>query len=257
VIASLVLMIITSLGIFGYLSSAYQKSSIEFSVTQEKIKNTEVQKPYLLDKITASKKRIDDLSKIRASQDGQISSVLTNEFLTRNPIQLKQLQQQTMDSIAETDKNIKEENVKIQTTIDDIQKLDDKINEMKLGTASKKDVQTFKFVADALGMSLDTVARWFIVFIIFVFDPLAICLILAYNVAVYRQETDVVHDEPKHVEPSPEEKMRILLNETTPTPSKEELAATPDVIKEKHEEHHKKKDDNRPMDDWFRRYFKK
>src|SRR3954468_14332398 len=35
VIAIVVLMAITSLGIFGYLSAAYQKSSIEFGVTQE------------------------------------------------------------------------------------------------------------------------------------------------------------------------------------------------------------------------------
>ena len=81
---------------------------------------------------------------------------------------------------------------KYKTSIDSVRKIDDQINQLKLGTASKKDVQTFKFVADALKLPLDTVARWFILFIICVFDPLAICLILAYNIAVYRKEDESV-----------------------------------------------------------------
>ena len=193
-IAILVLMLITSLGIFGYLSAAYQKSSIEFTATQERITSIQDQKTYYKDKMDSSKKRIDELIKIRASQESRMSQVLTNENLSRNPLQLKQLQQQTIDLITDTDKNIKDENDKIQTSIDDVRKIDDQINQLKLGTASKKDVQTFRFVADALGLPLDTIARWFILCLIFVFDPLAICLILAYNVAVYRKEDISVYD---------------------------------------------------------------
>jgi hypothetical protein len=205
----LILMIITSLGIFGYLSAAYQKSSIEFGVTQERITAMQDQKTYHKEKIEAAKKRIDDLAKLRSSQEARMSEVLTNEFLSRNPLQLKQLQQQTVDLITDTDKNIKDENQKIQTSIEDVRKVDEQVNELKLGTASKKDVQTFKFVADAMGMSLDSVARWFILSIIFVFDPLAICLILAYNVAVYKREDESVYDDtkdlptPSKVEPEP------------------------------------------------------
>lgn len=257
-IATSVVMFITSMGIFGFLSSAYQKSSIEYGVTQEKIKNTESQKPFIQDKISASKKRVDDLTKLRASQDGQISSVLTNEFLTRNPLQLKQLQQQTMESISQTEKNIKDENDKIQTSIEDIQKLDEKINQMKLGTAEKKDVQTFKFVADALGVSLDNVARWFIISIIFVFDPLAICLILAYNVAVYRHEDKTAYDSPKPM--ADQDEIRKMLSEI---PKKEILHdSEPPILKEKtilkDGENPKtvEKSTSAPTDSFFKSYFK-
>lgn len=248
--AVLTLMLITSLGIFGYLSAAYQKSSIEFGVTQEKIKNVESQKVFYQDKITASKKRVDDLAKLRSSQEARMSEVLTNEFLSRNLIQLKQLQQQTVDLIAQTDKDMKDENDKIQTSIEDIRKIDDQVNQLKLGSAEKKDVQTFKFVADALGVPLDTVARWFIVSIIFVFDPLAICLILAYNVAVYRREDERVYDKP---EPQPTEKKTLLLDaeppktEVTPTETKEESPVLPP--------HEDKKSSHK--NDFFNRYFKR
>ena len=257
--AILVLMVITSLGIFGYLSAAYQKSSIEFGVTQEKIVNMQDQKSYYRDKIEAARKRIEELTKIRASQESRMSQVLTNEFLSRNPLQLKQLQQQTVDLITETDSNIKDENTKIQSSIDDVQKIDEQVNQLKLGTASKKDVQTFKFVADALNLPLDTVARWFILCLIFVFDPLAICLILAYNVAVYRKEDESVYDEPKSLK-NETHPIQPLINPplTSPTPVVPEPPIPPsEPISPKIE----KVEENKPqssnsMSEWFRQYFK-
>lgn len=190
--AILILMIITSLGVFGYLSAAFQKSSIEFGVTQEKIISMQNQKTYYHDKIDASKQRIFDLTNLRSSEESRMSQVLTNEYIARNTVQLKQLQQQNVDLINDTEVNIKDENIKIQTSINDISKIDDGINQLKLGSANKKDVQTFKFVADALKLPLDVVARWFILAIIFVFDPLAICLILAYNVAIYKKDIQIL-----------------------------------------------------------------
>jgi len=203
--AIFILMIITSLGIFGYLSAAFQKSSIEFGVTQEKITAMQDQKTYYHDKIDAAKKRINDLTILRASEENRMSQVLTNEYIARNPVQLRQLQQQNVDLISDTDTSIKNENVKIQESIDGVAKIDAQINELKMGTAGKKDVQTFKFVADALKLPLDTVARWFILSIICVFDPLAICLILAYNVAVYKKEDESVYDKIEPITPKIEE----------------------------------------------------
>jgi hypothetical protein len=246
------LMIITSLGIFGYLSAAYQKSSIEFGVMQEKITNMQDQKTYYKDKIETSKKRIDDLTKLRASQEARMSSVINNDSLSSK---LKQSsQQQTINLINDTDKDIKDENKKIQESIDSVRDIDDQVNQLQLGTASKKDVQTFKFVADALKLPLDTVARWFILFIICVFDPLAICLILAYNIAVYKREDEPVHDENK-VEKLPlkKESEPILISqpkiEPTPEPKIEEKKVEP-VPEPKIEEKQP------PMADWYKRMFK-
>lgn len=251
-IATIMLMLITSMGIFGYLSAAYQKSSIEFGVTQEKIKTTEEQKGYYQDKITASKKRVEDLTKLRSSQETRMSEVLTNEFLSRNPLQLKQLQQQTVDLITDTDKSIKEENTKIQTSIDDVRKIDDQVNQLKLGTAEKKDVQTFKFVADALGLPLDTVARWFILMIIFVFDPLAIGLILAYNIAVYRKEDESVYDTPIPMKSTLEPPKEIIIDKVEKskeiTINKEE----PKIEKVKETP----QDEKSNLPEWFRQMFK-
>jgi hypothetical protein len=249
----LVLLVITSLGIFGYLSAAYQKSSIEFAVGQDKIKTVESQKVFYQDKIVAAKKRSDDLAKLRSSQEARMSEVLTNEFLSRNPIQLKQLQQQTVDLISQTDKDMKEQNDKIQTSIEDVRKIDEQVNQLKLGSAEKKDIQTFKFVADALGLPLDTVARWFIISIIFVFDPLAICLILAYNVAVFRREDERVYGE---LPVQPNETKEVLRDADPPkveekqilTDASTSLPTSSSVIPE---------EDPGVMDRFFKQYFKR
>jgi len=222
-VAMLVLMMVTSLGIFGYLSAAYQKSSLEFKASQDKISLVEGQKTYLNDKIDQSKTRIKTLNDMRATQEARLNEALTNAFLTRNPLQLKQLQDQTVDMIKSADDNIKIEQDKIQSTTDDIQKIDQQVNEMKFASAGKKDIRTFQFVADQFGTTLDTVAKWFIFTLIFVFDPLAVALILAYNVAVYKEETP--SETPSVPVPTPDPvispvpEKELILNATSPEPT--------------------------------------
>jgi hypothetical protein len=197
-LATFVLMLVTSLGIFGYLSAAYQKSSIEFKAGQEKITLIEGQKVHLHDKISQSRTRIQTLNDLRAIQEDRLSQALTNAFLTRNPLQLKQLQDQTVDMIKSADENIKTEQERIQKTTDEIHRIDQQVNEMRFSSAGKKDIRTFQFVADQFGTTLDGVAKWFILTLIFVFDPLAIALILAYNITIYKEKRDDVTPEIKH-----------------------------------------------------------
>lgn len=200
-IASLILVLITSCGIFGYLSSAYSKSSIEFKASQDKITMVEGQKTYMVDKMSQSKIRIQTLNDMRRIQEGRLSETITNAFLSRNPIQLKQLMEQTGDMIKSADTDIKTEQDKIQTTTDEILKINQQVNEMKFASTGKKDIRTFQFVADQFGTTLDKVAKWFIFTIIFVFDPLAIALILAYNVVAYKKEDESSnYNNPKKLE---------------------------------------------------------
>jgi len=219
-IATIVLMLVTSLGIFGYLSAAYQKSSIEFKANQEKIVMVEGQKTYLNDKISQSKIRVQTLNDMRRIQESRLSETLTNAYLTRNPIQLKQIQEQTVDMVASADESIKTEQDKIQSTTEEIQKIDQQVNEMRFVSAGKKDIRTFQFVADQFGTSLDNVAKWFIFTLIFVFDPLAIALILAYNVVTYKKGGEItINPQP---EPPKEELTNVTNSEkvTTVNPSK-------------------------------------
>lgn len=183
-----VLMIITSLGIFGYLSSAYQQSNIENQLIEQKIQVIEEQKLAVKDKITTAKSRIVNVTQLRNSQEERLSQSMTNTLIARNPIQLRQVQQQTQELIEQSEKDLESETTKIQKSTDELQQLDKQIASLKLESGSKKDVQTFKFVADEFGVNINKVVKWFIVALISVFDPLAVCLLLAYNTAIFVKE---------------------------------------------------------------------
>jgi hypothetical protein len=53
-------------------------------------------------------------------------------------------------------------------------------------------VGTFKFIAKSLGIPLDAAVNYFIWSIMLVFDPLAVCLILAYNTLIGKKKEEVV-----------------------------------------------------------------
>ena len=201
-----VLMIITSLGIFGYLSSAYQQSSIENQLIEQKIQLIEEQKISVKDKISTSKGRIANVTQLRNSQESRLSQSMTNTLIARNPIQLRQIQQQTQELIEQSEKDLESETVKIQKATDELQNLDKQITTLKLESGSKKDVQTFKFVADEFGVNVNKVVKWFIIALISVFDPLAVCLLLAYNTAILK--SDSIKSEEKLITTIPPEDSR-------------------------------------------------
>ena len=52
------------------------------------------------------------------------------------------------------------------------------------------DIGSFKFIARAFNTDLDSVVKYFILVIVIVFDPLAVTLVLAYNVSLLNRQDD-------------------------------------------------------------------
>lgn len=261
IVAIVVLTVITSAGIFGFLSSAYQKSSLDFKLSQEKIGLVENSKSFYINQIKSSEVRIQTLNDIRKVQEGRLSDALTNTFLVRNPIQLQQIQQQTIKSVDQANSDIKSENDKIEQCRVKLQDIDESINKIKIGSSEKKDIQTFKFLADALHTDLDTVAKWFIVLLIAVFDPLALTLVIAYNISISEKEDSIT---PKIIiSPTPRDEVEsdnvlksedklnnvdpIVSNNVTSEEMPSEISVPIPIIQSQHQP---------PMDDFFKRMFK-
>ena len=160
-----VLMIITSAGIFGYLSNAFQAQSLqlqqvdrEIAVHQTKIDQNTIQITQLSTQIT----------EFNTNQGKIIDGGKVNSRLLR--------------SIDNRDKEIS----KINNKISDLQTQNagetEKINEIKIKNLDlEKEVGGFRFVAEAFGMELKNVVKFFIFLIVIVFDPLAVALIIAFN----------------------------------------------------------------------------
>jgi cell division protein FtsL len=160
-----VLMVITSAGIFGYLSNAFQAQSLqlqqvdrEIAVHQTKIDQNTIQINQLSTQIT----------EFNTNQGKIIDGGKVNSRLLR--------------SIDNRDKEIG----KINNKISDLQTQNagetEKINEIKIKNLDlEKEVGGFRFVAEAFGVELKNVVKFFIFLIVIVFDPLAVALIIAFN----------------------------------------------------------------------------
>lgn len=195
IIAIFALMSITSIGIYGFLTAAFQKSSLETELSVNKITTFEVQKSEELSKIEATKKSIEKIYNLRSSQEARLNEVLNNVLIARNPIQLQNIQNQINDQIGDLNKQLENENEKLKSYSDKASKIDDSIFKLKMENSQKKDITTFKFVADQFNTTIQNVVKWFIVVLIVVFDPLAVILLLAYNITTKKEDYELYKKE--------------------------------------------------------------
>jgi cell division protein FtsL len=160
-----VLMLITSAGIFGYLSNAFQAQSLqlqqvdrEIAVHQTKIDQNNTQITQLSTQIT----------EFNTNQGKLLDGGKVNRRLIR--------------SIDNRDKQISKINDKISDLQTQNAEETEKINQIKISNLGlEKEVGGFRFVAEAFGMELKNVVKFFIFLIVIVFDPLAVALIIAFN----------------------------------------------------------------------------
>jgi hypothetical protein len=160
-----ILMMITSAGIFGYLSNAFQAQSLQLQQVDREVL-------VFSTKIEQNTAQITQLN----TQLGQLSSTQST-ILEKGKVNSRLLR-----SIDSKDKQVATINKKIATLQDENSKNNEKINEIKIANLGlEKEVGGFRFIAEAFGMELKNVVKFFIFLIVIVFDPLAIALIIAFN----------------------------------------------------------------------------
>lgn len=174
-VAVLVLMCITSLGIFGFLSSAYQENSAKFAHVDSQMVLLEKQKVGFDKELEQIANRIQTLNESRSSQEKRLPNL---SRLAAAPIY------KDIEKAGEEIKSLSERSVEIQNKKN---QNDNEIIELNKENSKSRDIGTFKFVAGAVDKPLDTVVTWFIAVIMSVFDPLAVALILAVNVVIGRK----------------------------------------------------------------------
>lgn len=170
-IAVLILMGITSLGIFGYLSAAYQVNSSKFAQIDSQISLLTQQKESFDKEIEQINSRVDTLNKTRMGQEQRLLNLSSK---SSQPI---------YKDIERSGEEIKKLNDRVTELQQSKTEKDNQIIELKSEISKAKDIGTFKFVAQSINKPLDTIVTAFILVLICVFDPLAVSLVLAFNVA--------------------------------------------------------------------------
>lgn len=181
-----VLILITSLGIYGFLSSAYDK------VSQENNK--------LEIKLNYYNTKLDNFNKLKdtyTSQQLEINTSISElrKGLSNNKIQYKDKKGNIITTTSSADRNSIER--QLQSAIENQNKLNDNIisisdsisqyEVIKLDEISSSKVAAelgpLKYISKLTNMETDRIVNYFILLIIFVFDPLAITLLITANFA--------------------------------------------------------------------------
>lgn len=177
IVAVITLMAITSLGIFGFLTSAYQQSHVKVEMLDTQKLALENQKQLTQTEIDNLTKRISTLNEVRLIQEQRVQDA-GNYRLPRE--QAYQAINNANTEINESTNKINELNSKIKT-------INDEILLLRSEESKSKDIGTLKFVAQLFGVDVSVIVKWFTFIIVLVFDPLAICLVLAYNNAITKK----------------------------------------------------------------------
>jgi len=212
--AVILLMLITSLGIFGFLSDAFQRNFSEYSINLNKINSLKSQQSFYISQIDFNKSKLKDLIELQKTYQSSLDSTVKQEVITTKTTgggffssekTEKVTDQKLLDSknktIAGSQQNINSLFSQISTATTDLQNLEKNASEIsqeiiKLESDNTKgEIGTFKFVAEAFNLKIETAVRIFILLIVIVFDPLAVCLVIAYNSFAKNEDSIMVQNQ--------------------------------------------------------------
>ncbi len=201
-VAILTLMGITSMGIFGFLTSAYQTSLIEYSQAETQQEFLVSQKAILEKELASLTMRVDTLNQSRLAQEQRLPSMSRRSAA---PV---------YEDIRKSGEEITQARGRMNQIFEEIKTLDLQTLEAQKQSGKQKDIGTLKYAAELFGTDINTIVKWFTLAIIVVFDPLAIALVLAYNIAANRKfddsEETIVEDEEKETKIIRKIKEKIL-----------------------------------------------
>ena len=182
-----VLIIITSAGIYGFLTSAYQTTADQLGVVDKQTELVELKKGRFqeqLDGYNIEKQQlaqsISELSKGLTNNVIQYKDKDGNLITTTSSATRKALESQLNDAKLQREFISK----KIETLSDSITKLDLSVLDIQQSSEVAGEVGPLKFMAEITGKPMSTIVNWFALLIIFVFDPLAVTLVIAFNTAL-------------------------------------------------------------------------
>ena len=197
-----ILMLITSAGIFGYLSNAFQQQNLGLQKIERDIAVYQAQITKNDAEILRYTTQLNNQQNIRNSQESNLSKQIDKDKSTSRVSQMIKSADKEITSIS---KRIDELSIKNNAALDSINVI--KNNNINI----EKEVGGFRFVAESFGVPLNSVVKFFIILIVIVFDPLAVALIISFNQLTMEGKKE---DEDEETPPSNPEDLKNFVDET-------------------------------------------
>jgi len=201
--ALVILSFITSLGIYGLLTTGFQENISKLEIGGKEVANVqlkrdrfnEIKKEYTLEKTTLDK----DISQLRnalsTNTTTQTVDKKTGQVISKaNTGNRKAFESQLTLALENKTKT----STKIEALNDSLTNLDIQVLNMESKSQLGNELGAIKYVSELTGMPIKKTANIFILLIIFVFDPLAIVLIIATNQSFKNLQPKLnIYGEPK------------------------------------------------------------
>jgi hypothetical protein len=200
VMGVVVLILITSAGIYGFLTSAYQVTADQLSVIDKQTEIVELKKKRFEEQLNSAnieKERINqsinELTKGLSNNVIQYTDRSGNVVTTTSSANRNSLERQLSDAKSQRDLL----SIKIETLSDSVTRFDIDVLDLQQNNEVAGEIGTLKYLAEITGYPMSNIVNWFALLIVFVFDPLAVTLVIAFNTAMKldRSETTNAVDE--------------------------------------------------------------
>lgn len=184
-IATVVLIMITSMGIYGFLSNAYQTTKVgsqttnlQIELVEEQLQSYKDRKQELKTSIQQTSEQITTLTQALGNnvvqwKDRETGQILTSTSSANRKAYQEQLQQ-SKDWLTELRNSVS-------STDSSIIQLETQVTDLKIQAGQSSELGTLEYISDISGYPMDKVVNILILLIVIVFDPLAISLVLAAN----------------------------------------------------------------------------
>jgi len=188
ILGTTVLVLITSLGIYGFLTAAFQETFNVYNISSKEKAFLEQKEEFWAEDVTRYdeelkriSQNISTLSNAKSTQIQVRDTTSTTGFRTTvSTAELRAAQSR----ITTEEQNRKEVQAKRQVAADSLQSIQLKILDLETDTDVSAELGPLQYLSGLLDKPMDVIINWFILIIIFVFDPLAVALVVAFNNAV-------------------------------------------------------------------------
>jgi hypothetical protein len=178
-VATCILILITSAGIYGFLSGAYQETANKEGIVTQQItalKTKKVLYEETRDNFLADRKSNNELR-------GTLSKGSTTQYTDKNGNLVVRTNNSAIRNIESTAKENERLAAKLDVVNDSIFALETQILEAKVNSDAASELGPLKYLSELTGIGMNRIINWLLLIIIFVFDPLAIALVIAANFA--------------------------------------------------------------------------
>jgi hypothetical protein len=187
-LAVVILILITSLGIYGFLTSAFQDTFNQYSIKEKQLAFLQQKEKFWGDDVVRYDEELKRISNnISTLSNAKSSSIQVRDTSVvggiRNTISTTELRL-SQKRISVEEENRKDVQSKREVASDSLQGIQLKILDLESMEGVSSELGPLEYLSGLLNKPMDQIINWFILIIIFVFDPLAVALVIAFNNAV-------------------------------------------------------------------------